>query len=43
MQDPVLQIIGGKAGAFRDSRQHLRADLVAIVESENDIRPVWPG
>jgi putative addiction module component (TIGR02574 family) len=39
----VLQIIGGKAAALRDSRQHFGADLVVIVESENDVWPARPG
>jgi hypothetical protein len=27
---------------FGDSRQHARADLVVVVEGEDEIGPAWP-
>src|ERR687885_640758 len=34
-----LQVIGRESGRARDTREHPRADLIAVVEGEDDVRP----
>ena len=36
----ALQILGGEAGSFRDSGEHLRPNFLIVVEREHDIRPI---
>ncbi len=38
----ALKVVGSKTGEACDTRKHLRADLLAVMESENKIRPALP-
>lgn len=38
-----LQVFRGKTGVLCDARQHLRADLFFIVESEDHVWPAGAG